>query len=77
MALILVLFAVGKSDLVRAYNNRMALILMGLSELETLGVGIFPGDIIPLYPLFAFTTFISGGLYAICRLDLIKINFAT
>ena len=67
---ILILFAT--YFLFRYYNDRIALVLMGLLGLGALGVGIFPGNINPQHPIFAMTTFISGGLSAIYSFRLIK-----
>jgi hypothetical membrane protein len=65
----------GAFFLFRAYNNRIASILIGLLGLGALGVGIFPGNINPQHPLFAMTTFISGGLSAIYSYRLINSPF--
>jgi len=56
----------------RAFKDRLGAILMGLLGLGALGVGIFPGNINPQHPLFAITTFISGGLSAIYSYRLIN-----
>ncbi len=58
--------------LFRTYDDRIAAILIGLLGLGALGVGIFPGNINPQHPLFALTTFISGGLSAIYSYRLIN-----
>lgn len=60
-----ILVLVGAYFLFRTYNDRIATILIGLLGLGALGVGIFPGNINPQHPLFALTTFTSGGLSAI------------
>lgn len=67
-----ILILVGTFFLFRAYNDRIAAILVGLLGLGALGVGIFPGNINPQHPLFAMTTFISGGLSAIYSFRLIN-----
>jgi hypothetical membrane protein len=46
----------------RALHRRAASIPTGLLGLGVLGVGIFPGNIHPQHPLFAFTAFLAGGL---------------
>lgn len=66
-----ILIIIGAYFLFRIYNDRIAIILFGLLGLGALGVGIFPGNINPQHPLFALTTFISGGLSAIYSFRLI------
>jgi hypothetical membrane protein len=46
----------------RALHRRAVTIPTGLLGLGVLGVGIFPGNIHPQHPLFAFTAFVAGGL---------------
>jgi hypothetical membrane protein len=70
-----ILVLVGTYFLFRAFNDPIAAILVGLLGLGALGVGIFPGNINPQHPLFALTTFISGGLSAIYAYRLIKSPF--
>jgi hypothetical membrane protein len=70
---ILILF--GTYFLFGALNDKIAAILIGLLGLGALGVGIFPGNVNPQHPLFALTTFISGGLSAIYSYRLIKSPF--
>jgi hypothetical membrane protein len=60
-----ILVLMGAYFLFRSYNDRIALVLVGLLGLGALGVGIFPGNINPQHPIFALTTFVSGGLSAI------------
>lgn len=67
-----ILIIIGAYFLFRTYNDRIAAILLGLLGLGALGVGIFPGNINPQHPLFAMTTFISGGLSAIYSFRLIN-----
>ena len=62
----------GSIFLFRYYNDKIAGILIALLGLGALGVGIFPGNINPQHPIFAMTTFISGGLSAIYSYRLIK-----
>lgn len=67
-----IMILIGTYFLFRTYNDRIATILVGLLGLGALGVGIFPGNINPQHPLFAMTTFISGGLSAIYSFRLIN-----
>jgi hypothetical membrane protein len=46
----------------RTLHRRAVTIPTGLLGLGVLGVGIFPGNIHPQHPLFAFTAFVAGGL---------------
>jgi hypothetical membrane protein len=46
----------------RALHRRAVTIPTGLLGIGVLGVGIFPGNIHPQHPLFAFTAFVAGGL---------------
>ena len=46
----------------RALGRKVVTIPTGLLGLGTLGVGVFPGNIHPQHPLFAFTAFVAGGL---------------
>jgi hypothetical membrane protein len=46
----------------RALGRKAVTIPTGLLGLGVLGVGIFPGNIHPQHPLFAFTAFLAGGL---------------
>jgi hypothetical membrane protein len=46
----------------RALHRRAVTIPTGLLGLGVLGVGIFPGNIHPQHPLFAFAAFVAGGL---------------
>jgi hypothetical membrane protein len=46
----------------RALHRKVVTIPTGLLGLGVLGVGIFPGNIHPQHPLFAFTAFVAGGL---------------
>jgi len=70
-----ILILLGAYFLFRAYNERLASVLICLLGLGALGVGIFPGNINPQHPLFAMTTFISGGLSAIYSYRLIYSPF--
>jgi hypothetical membrane protein len=46
----------------RSLHRRAVTIPTGLLGLGVLGVGVFPGNIHPQHPLFAYTAFLSGGL---------------
>ena len=46
----------------RTLGRKAVTIPTGLLGLGTLGVGVFPGNIHPQHPLFAFTAFVAGGL---------------
>ena len=67
-----ILVLTGSIFIYRSFNDKIAAILVGLLGLGALGVGIFPGNINPQHPLFAMTTFISGGLSAIYSYRLIN-----
>ncbi|KYC52048.1 MAG: hypothetical protein AMQ22_01027 [Candidatus Methanofastidiosum methylothiophilum] len=47
----------------------------GLFGLGVLGVGLFPGNVALLHPIFALTTFISGGIAAITSSKIIDAPF--
>jgi hypothetical membrane protein len=46
----------------QALHRRAVTIPTGLLGIGVLGVGIFPGNIHPWHPIFAFTAFLAGGL---------------
>jgi hypothetical membrane protein len=46
----------------RALHRKAVTIPTGLLGLGVLGVGVFPGNVHPQHPLFAFTAFVAGGL---------------
>lgn len=70
-----ILILVGIYFLFKYYHDRIAGLLIGLLGLGALGVGVFPGNINPQHPIFALTTFISGGLSAIYSYRLINSPF--
>ena len=70
---VMVLF--GTYFLFRHFKDRLAAVLIGLLGLGAFGVGIFPGNINPQHPIFALTTFISGGLSAIYSYRMINSPF--
>lgn len=67
-----ILVLTGSIFIYKSFNDKIAAILVGLLGLGALGVGIFPGNINPQHPIFAMTTFISGGLSAIYSYRLIN-----
>ena len=75
MMIVGILILLGTYFLFMALNDKIAAILIGLLGLGALGVGIFPGNVNPQHPLFALTTFISGGLSAIYSYRLINSPF--
>jgi hypothetical protein len=46
----------------QALHRRAVTIPTGLLGIGVLGVGIFPGNIHPWHPIFAYTAFLAGGL---------------
>jgi hypothetical membrane protein len=46
----------------QALHRRAVTIPTGLLGIGALGVGIFPGNIHPWHPIFAYTAFLAGGL---------------
>lgn len=75
MMIVGILILLGAYFLFMALNDKIAAILIGLLGLGALGVGVFPGNVNPQHPLFALTTFISGGLSAIYSYRLINSPF--
>lgn len=61
--------------LFKFYHEKIAGILIGLLGLGVLGVGIFPGNMTPMHPIFSLITFISGGIAAIYSYRLINSPF--
>ncbi len=70
-----ILILVGNYFLFKFYHDKIAGILIGLLGLGILGVGIFPGNMTPMHPIFSLMTFISGGLAAIYSYRLIESPF--
>jgi hypothetical membrane protein len=56
------MIVIGASYLHRAFHRRAVTMPTGLLGIGVLGVGIFPGNIHPYHPLFAFTAFLAGGV---------------
>jgi hypothetical membrane protein len=56
------MIVIGAYYLHRAFHRRAVTIPTGLLGIGVLGVGIFPGNIHPYHPLFAFTAFLAGGV---------------
>lgn len=46
----------------QALHRRVVTIPTGLLGIGVLGVGVFPGNVHPQHPLFAFAAFVAGGL---------------
>lgn len=67
-----ILILVGNYFLFKFYHEKIAGVLIGLLGLGILGVGIFPGNMTPMHPIFSLMAFISGGLAAIYSYRLIK-----
>jgi hypothetical membrane protein len=59
----------------RAYHDPIVLLLMGIFSIGVLGVGIFPGNMNPMHPIFAMMAFVGGGLAAIGSYRIIKSPF--
>lgn len=58
-----------------SYRKLLFNIPFGLFGLGVLGVGLFPGNVALLHPIFALTTFISGGIAAITSSKIIDAPF--
>jgi len=56
------MIVIGAFFLHQAFHRRAVTIPTGLLGIGVLGVGIFPGNIHPQHPLFAFTAFLAGGV---------------
>lgn len=67
-----ILILIGNYFLFKAYHDKIGGILVGLLGLGALGVGVFPGNMTPMHPIFSLMTFICGGLSAIYSYKLIK-----
>ena len=51
----------------QAFHRQTVAIPTGLLGIGAVGGGIFPGNIHPQHPLFAFTAFVAGGWPCSCR----------
>jgi hypothetical membrane protein len=69
------LILIGTYFVFKAYKDPIVTILMGLMGLGVLGVGIFPGNMNPMHPIFAMIAFVCGGLAAIISYRIIKSPF--
>jgi len=58
------------------YRKLLFSIPFTIFGIGVLGVGIFPGNIEVLHPIFALTTFISGGVAAITSYKVLKTPFS-
>jgi len=59
----------------RTYKDLIVAVTMGLLGLGVLGVGVFPGNMVPMHPIFALTAFVDGGMAAICSYRIIRSPF--
>lgn len=59
----------------RGLDRRLFTALLALLGIGILGVGIFPGNIMPWHGLFALLTFISGGLTVATSSRVVKSPF--
>ncbi len=59
----------------RAYGDPIVAVTTGLLGLGVLGVGVFPGNVHPMHPLFALVAFVGGGLAAICSYRIVGSPF--
>jgi hypothetical membrane protein len=55
-----------------AYVQKFAPLVFLLFGVGVLGVGLFPGNIVPWHPIFAMTTFIAGGVSAILSYQIVS-----
>jgi hypothetical membrane protein len=70
-----ILILAGAFFVFRASRDMIVAVTVGLLGLGILGVGIFPGNMNPMHPLFALTAFAGGGIAAICSCRIIKSPF--
>jgi hypothetical membrane protein len=70
-----VLTLIGACFVFKTYKDLIVTILMGLMALGVLGVGIFPGNMNPMHPIFAMCAFVCGGLAAIVSYRIIRSPF--
>ncbi len=71
----LLFFIAGTYLVFRTYRDLIVLLLMGIFSIGVLGVGIFPGNMNPMHPIFAMMAFVGGGLAAIGSYRIIKSPF--
>ncbi len=69
------LIIVGTYSLFRTYHDWIVTAFTGLLGLGVLGVGVFPGNMNPMHPIFALMAFSCGGLAAIASYRIIKSPF--
>jgi hypothetical membrane protein len=69
------LILIGTYFVFRTFNDLISTIFMGLLGLGVLGVGIFPGNMNPMHPIFALMAFSCGGLAAIVSYRIIRSPF--
>ena len=56
---------IGAYFVFRAYTRWAATIPLGLLGIGILGVGVFPGNVPVMHPIFALVAFVSGGVAAV------------
>ena len=59
----------------RAFKDFIVAATIGLVGLGILGVGVFPGNMNPMHPIFAMIAFVFGGLAAIGSYRIIRSPF--
>lgn len=67
-----VLILAGVYCVYQACKDPLVSVTMGLLGLGVLGVGIFPGNMNPMHPIFALIAFGGGGIAAICSYRIIR-----
>lgn len=70
-----ILLLIGTYFVFRTYNDLIVLLFFGLLSIGVLGVGIFPGNMNPMHPIFAMMAFVGGGIAAITSYRIIKSPF--
>ncbi len=70
-----ILLLIGTYVVFRTYDDRIVLIFLGILSTGVLGVGIFPGNMNPMHPIFAMMAFVGGGIAAIISYRIIKSPF--
>jgi hypothetical membrane protein len=70
-----VLVLIGTYFVYLTYNDLIVAVTSGLLGLGVLGVGVFPGNMPPMHPIFSLVAFVGGGLAAICSCRVIRSPF--
>lgn len=60
----------------RAYGRRVLTVPLAVFGIGVLGVGLFPGNVMPWHGLFAMVTFVSGGITAVLSARVVRGPFA-